>query len=122
MFTFLVTLHIIVSLVLILIILLQAGKGSGLANIFGGGVQTLFGTKASTFLTKATTVCAIIFLLTCLGLGLLSARRGRSLMEREAVREEVPLAPAEEEAIPVAPVGAQEPPLGEPIAPLPLAE
>ena len=54
MFTFLVTLHIIVCLVLILVILLQAGKGSGLANIFGGGVQTLFGTKASTSSMKIT--------------------------------------------------------------------
>lgn len=118
MFTILVTLHIIVCLVLILVILLQAGKGAGLANIFGGGVQTLFGTKASTFLTRATAVCAIIFLLTCLGLGILSARRGRSLMEGEAIQGEYPLAPAEGEAIPAGPVETEEAPLSGPVAPL----
>jgi len=99
MFAIIITLHIIVCFVLILVILLQAGKGAGLANIFGGGggVQTLFGTSAATFLTRATAVCAILFLLTCLGLGVLSVRRGRSLMEREETmmpqelpRDEVP--------------------------------
>lgn len=101
MFAIIITLHIIVCFVLILVILLQAGKGAGLSNIFGGGgVQTLFGTSAATFLTRATAVCAILFLLTCLSLGVISVRRGRSLMEKEAVWEEEPLGPEGESALP----------------------
>ncbi len=101
MFAIIITLHIIVCFVLILVILLQAGRGAGLSNIFGGGgVQTLFGTSAATFLTRATAVCAILFLLTCLSLGVISVRRGRSLMEREAVWEEEPLGPEQESAMP----------------------
>lgn len=101
MFAIIITLHIIVCFVLILVILLQAGRGAGLSNIFGGGgVQTLFGTSAATFLTRATAVCAILFLLTCLSLGVISVRRGRSLMEKEAVWEEKPLGPEEETTMP----------------------
>lgn len=97
MFTVVVTLHIIVCIVLILVILLQAGRGAGLSNIFGGGgVQTLFGTSAATFLTRATTICAIIFLLTCLGLGIFSVQRGRSLMKQEMLGEAEPQPPQEE--------------------------
>ncbi|MBI4436627.1 MAG: preprotein translocase subunit SecG [Candidatus Omnitrophica bacterium] len=78
---FLVVLHVIVSLVLILVILLQAGKGGGLSESFGGASQQLFGTKSSTFLNRATAICAILFLLTCLSLGILSSHGRRSLME-----------------------------------------
>ena len=78
---FVVILHIFVSLVLILVILLQAGKGGGLSESFGGASQQLFGTKSSTFLNRATAVCAILFLVTCLSLGVLSSHGRKSLME-----------------------------------------
>lgn len=80
---FLTILHIIVCFILILVILLQAGRGQGLASSsFGSGnVQTLFGTRAADFLTKATTVAAICFLLTSIGLDFLEARKSRSLLE-----------------------------------------
>jgi preprotein translocase subunit SecG len=75
-----VTLHIIVCFVLIIVILLQAGRGQGLTGgTFGGNVQSLFGTKASSFLTKATSVCAILFLFTCIGLNILEIQKSRSL-------------------------------------------
>lgn len=79
---FLVIVHIFVSLVLIGVILLQAGKGGGLSETFGGASQQLFGTKSSTFLNRATAVCAILFLVTCLSLGILSSHGRRSLMEK----------------------------------------
>lgn len=66
------------------VILLQAGKGGGLAETFGGGggsQMTIFGQKASAFLTKATTVSAVLFLCTSLSLAVLSSRRQKSLME-----------------------------------------
>ena len=66
------------------VILLQAGRGGGLADTFGGGggsQMTIFGQKASAFLTKATTVSAVLFLCTSLSLAVLSSRRQKSLME-----------------------------------------
>ncbi len=77
-----VCLHIIVCLVLIIVILLQAGRGQGLTGAsFGGNVQSLFGTKASSFLTKATSVCAVLFLFTCIGLNVIEVQKSRSLFK-----------------------------------------
>ncbi|MDD5439880.1 MAG: preprotein translocase subunit SecG [Candidatus Omnitrophica bacterium] len=76
--------HVVACLVLILVILLQAGRGGGLSESFTGQMsQTLFGTKANVFLTRSTTVCAIVFMLTCVSLNIMTSRRGRSLMEFE---------------------------------------
>lgn len=74
--------HVIICLVLILVILLQAGRGQGLSGpSFGSGnVQSLFGTGAGDFLTKATSVCAILFLFTSIGLGYMESRKSRTLM------------------------------------------
>ena len=78
-----VCLHVLVCFVLIIVILLQAGRGQGLTGgSFGGGnVQSLFGTKASSFLTKATSVCAILFLFTCIGLNVLEIQKSHSLFK-----------------------------------------
>jgi preprotein translocase subunit SecG len=66
----LVTLHVLISLVLILVVLLQSGKAADLAGAFGGaGSQTAFGPRgAATFLSKATTWCAVMFMLTSISL------------------------------------------------------
>jgi len=86
MYTLVLILHVIVSLILIAVILFQAGKGGGLADTFGGGggggsQTTIFGQKASDFLTKATEVSAILFLCTSLTLAFLSSKRKASIME-----------------------------------------
>ncbi len=62
--------HVIVCIALILIVLLQTGKGSDMGAAFGGGSsQTLFGSSgASTFLGKATTIVAVVFMITSIGL------------------------------------------------------
>jgi preprotein translocase subunit SecG len=75
--------HIIVCLILILVILLQAGRGQGLTGpSFGSGnVQSLFGTGAGDFLTKATSVAAVLFILTSISLDVLEVRKTRSLLE-----------------------------------------
>ena len=79
----LVVLHVIVCFILILVILLQAGRGQGLTGpTFGSGnVDSLFGTRAADFLMKATSVAAICFLLTCITLDFLEAQKSRSLLE-----------------------------------------
>lgn len=70
----LIVIHVIVCIALIMIVLLQTGKGADMGAAFGGGSsQTLFGsTGASTFLSKATTVAAIVFMLTSLTLAYMS--------------------------------------------------
>jgi preprotein translocase subunit SecG len=85
------TIHIVVCLALMASILLQSGKGGGLAGAFGAGSsQTLFGGRgAATFLSRATTVLAVIFFVTSLTLGIQASRNagGRgSLIQEEARR------------------------------------
>src|ERR1700694_2768421 len=66
----LITLHVVICGVLIMVVLLQSGEAADLAGAFGGaGSQTAFGPRgAATFLTKATTWCAIMFMLTFIAL------------------------------------------------------
>ncbi len=85
MFILFVTLHILASIVLIMVVLLQSGKAGDLASAFGGaGTQTAFGARAgTTLLSKATTVCAVIFMVTSLALSItyLTGSKGGSIME-----------------------------------------
>ena len=79
----LIIIHIVVCIALIMIVLLQTGKGADMGAAFGGGSsQTLFGsTGASTFLSKATTGAAIVFMVTSLALAYISGHRaGDSVM------------------------------------------
>src|SRR6202050_3767523 len=68
----LVTLHVLVCFVLVLVIMLQSGNAADLAGVFGGASSpTAFGPRgAATFLSKATTWCAIVFMLTSLTLSI----------------------------------------------------
>ncbi len=81
LYGFVLTVHIVVCFILIAVILLQAGRGGGLTDIGGGAGQSILGTRGATILTRATTVCAVLFMVTSLSLAILSAQRGRSLME-----------------------------------------
>ena len=92
----LTVLHIVVSLVLILVVLAQQGKGQDLASAFGGGGSSAaFGARgAATFLAKVTTVCAVLFMLTSLGLSYFRpAVSGGSVVPLDA--EPAETAPAE---------------------------
>jgi preprotein translocase subunit SecG len=75
--------HVVACLTLIAVILLQAGRGGGLSDMFGGGVQQsqkVFGTETNQVMVKATSVCAILFLVTSMVLGFIISRKNRSLM------------------------------------------
>jgi preprotein translocase subunit SecG len=113
----LVTLHIIVCTALIMIVLLQTGKGSDMGAAFGGGgSQTLFGsTGASTFLSKATTVAAVVFMLTCLSLAYISGHKsGSSIMPDKApVEEKVPTDTEAEKTSADVPADQKETPVAE---------
>jgi preprotein translocase subunit SecG len=84
MFILVLIIHTISCLVLIAVILLQAGRGGGLSETMGGETaQSLLGTQAPTMLKKATTISAIVFLVTSLLLGMITARRGKSLFQQQ---------------------------------------
>ena len=91
MYALVLIVPLLVSFILIAVILLQAGRGGGLADFAGAGSSAL-GTRASTYLTKATTVCAVIFLCTSMILAVLSAQQGRSLMRPLPVKPAAPVA------------------------------
>jgi len=84
--------HAIVCLVLILVVLLQSGKAADLAGAFGGGgSQTALGSRgAATVLSKATSICAIVFMISSLGLAILGSRSGGSVLEQVPLPAEAP--------------------------------
>jgi len=84
-----IALHVIVCIFLVLVVLLQSGKGADLAGAFGGGAtQTAFGSRGpASFLTRMTTVVAIIFMLTSIGLSMMGENRStndRSILDDRA--------------------------------------
>jgi preprotein translocase subunit SecG len=83
--TLLIAIHVLVCVILIIAVLLQSGKAADLAGAFGGvGSQTAFGPRgAATLLGKITTVGAIIFMLTSMGLWILSAKGEKSVVSGE---------------------------------------
>src|SRR5438046_5660304 len=85
--TFLTIVHVFVCGFLILVVLLQAGKGGGMGIAFGGGggSQTVFGSSgAGNFLTRLTSITATIFLVTSLGLAHYSSQQDSKRLQRLA--------------------------------------
>jgi preprotein translocase subunit SecG len=79
-FALLVIVHVTVSLALVLVVLLQVGKGQSIGAAFGGAgsSQTFFGSRGpATFLSRLTTISAALFMLTSLGLAYMSAGGGQ---------------------------------------------
>ena len=85
--TFLDILHVFVCAVLMFVVLLQQGKGGGLGAAFGGGAaaQVFGGRGAGNILTRATAICAAIFMLTSVSLAYLSSSGDRGLKAKAAV-------------------------------------
>ena len=77
---FLTVLHVMVCLVLVIVVLLQHGKGADIGAVFGGGASsTVFGSRgAGNFLTKLTTASALIFMVTSMSLAYLANTSGTS--------------------------------------------
>jgi len=79
MMTFLIIIHVTACIILIGLVLIQRGRGAGLLESFSG-VESMFGTKTSVFLTRITTIMSVIFFITCLTLAVLSVKQSKSLM------------------------------------------
>src|ERR1700733_1416207 len=119
----LVTLHVMVCIILVIVIMLQSGNAADLAGAFGGaGSQTAFGPRgAATFLSKATTWCAIVFMMTSLTLSVkrtpadVAAVGGRSILEQTS--KTAPPAKPGTPAKPGPPLQAPAPSSNQPPAP-----
>jgi preprotein translocase subunit SecG len=85
--TILTIIHVMICIFMIVIVLLQNGKGAGIGATFGGSSQALFGSEGPVpLLNKLTTMTAIVFMVTSLSLAYLSTdRTAASVMEEIAV-------------------------------------
>ena len=96
-YTLVTLVHVLACFFLVLVVLLQTGKGSDVGAVFGGSSQTIFGSSgAGNFLTKTTTGIAILFMLTSLFLSYGASRQTTESLfdaistESLSVQEEVP--------------------------------
>jgi preprotein translocase subunit SecG len=82
---FITIIHVVICIILIVVVLLQSGKAADLAGAFGGaGSQTAFGPRGTaTLLSKMTTISAVLFMITSIGLWMLSAKGQRSVVKGE---------------------------------------
>jgi preprotein translocase subunit SecG len=115
MFTLILVIHVLVSLVLIVAVLLQAGKGASIGSTFGGASsssQTIFGSAGpATLLAKITYGCAAIFMITALMLTYMSTRQ-----RTESIMQDVPSAVTPAPAPSAAPAALPSPPAPAPEA------
>ncbi|MBF0330048.1 MAG: preprotein translocase subunit SecG [Nitrospirae bacterium] len=109
MATFLMILHIIASVFLILVVLVQGGKGADIGAAFGGSSQTLFGSRgAATFLSKMTTIAAVIFMLTSLTLTMATSK-GTSVIKQTVPADQNKAIPQQQ--LPAQPIQQQNTPI-----------
>ena len=111
LYSLVLVVHVFISLILIGVILLQGGRGGMSEVLSGTTAQSLFGGSAATVLTKATAICAGLFVITCLSLAYLSTVHGRSVIEQVPMTspEGLPIIPGTApEALPAAPPASSQ--------------
>ena len=108
MYAALIVLHVLVSILLVLIVLLQAGRGAELGAAFGSVGQATFTRGRTTFLSKFTTALAVVFMVTSLTLAFLSTEAPRQSMLAPSGETGVPLSPSVPN-VPIAPEPVDEP-------------
>ncbi len=94
---FFIFIHGLACLVLIVVVLMQNGRGGGLTDSFSAA-ESMFGARTNEFLIRATTIVASVFLVTSLTLAFLSARQEQSLMSDEPMTIEIPMGGDEKDA------------------------
>lgn len=99
----LVLAHVVICITLILIVLLQKGKGADMGAAFGGSSQAVFGSSGATpFLLKVTTVIAALFMFTSLGLTFISGRAGNTSIMQGVHKTQAPVTQTSTPATPPA--------------------
>jgi len=84
--TFVTIIHVITCILLVLVVLIQAGKGAEISTSLGGSSQTVFGTSGgANFLTRFTSGAAAVFMVTSLALTLMGGQSKKSLFESGSV-------------------------------------
>jgi preprotein translocase subunit SecG len=82
LFILITVIHVVICFLLIMIVLLQSGRGADMGAAFGGSSQTIFGSSGpTTFLGKMTTIIATVFMLTSLWLAYFAVHKAPSVME-----------------------------------------
>lgn len=110
MITFITAVHIVVCLFLIVVVLLQMGKGAELGSVFGGSSQSVFGSAGpGSFLEKATVVAAVIFMITSISLFYFSKTSSIAGRIAPAVQEKTQPAPQLPSEQPIQPAPSEEP-------------
>jgi preprotein translocase subunit SecG len=118
MYTAITIVHVLACIFLVLVVLLQTGKGADMGAVFGGSSSTVFGSSgAGNFLTRLTTATAVIFMLTSMSLTYLSSRQTTATVFDSAplvepAAPEVP--PAGQESAPPAPAAPDAPSAAQP--------
>jgi preprotein translocase subunit SecG len=121
MFTVITIVHILSCIFLILVVLLQTGKGADMGAVFGGSSSTVFGSSgAGTFLTRLTTATAVVFMLTSLSLTYFSSQSHSATVFDSAPAASAPDAPPA--AAPAAPEAAAPPAAPAPVEAAPEPE
>lgn len=95
--------QVLLSISLIVLILMQHGKGADAGAAFGSGASaTVFGARGSgNFMTRATTILAVLFFLTCLALAYVSSNReGPKSVTGSVTAQELEMAPADASDLP----------------------
>jgi preprotein translocase subunit SecG len=106
MISVMLMIHVLICILLVMVTLMQRGKGAGLGGVFGGGAsQSVFGGRgAAPMLAKATVVLAVLFMVSSFSLTLVSAARRAPTSAIEREMREAPLAPVEEGVAPLIPI------------------
>ncbi len=92
---FILFIHVIVCVLLVIAILMQAGRGGGLTETFQSA-ESMFGTQTNVFMVRLTTILAVIFLGTSLILAFNSSKGGQSLMANKKLLSTVPMSQPQE--------------------------
>lgn len=111
MYGVIVTVHVLIAIFLIIVILIQGGRGGMGEALSGQTTQSLFGGSANTVMTKITAVGAGMFMVTALSLAVLSSKQGQSVIDQlQLMPDTLPLPEALPDApAPVAPSDAAQP-------------
>jgi preprotein translocase subunit SecG len=107
MTTFVTVIHVITCILLVLVVLIQSGKGAEISASFSGSSQTVFGSSGgANFFTRFTQGAAAVFFITSLSLTLLGSQNRKSLFEGSAQAPASGQIPAKQEAPVSAPAAA----------------